>query len=182
MTRIIQQADFSEDRIRRFWSYVDIRGEDECWPWTRSKTGDGYGQFYIGNLSGSKKSAYAHIFAFVVSGGVIKDGEEICHSISCITRLCCNPKHLRADTHRANVLDMIEVKFLKFGFRRKAKLYNQGLGQPQGERHPQAKLTSEEVKEIRESSQSNASLARAYKVNAKTISRIKHRQLWKHLK
>lgn len=39
MTRIHRNGDL----WTRFWSRVDERGQDECWPWTGTKNNRGYG-------------------------------------------------------------------------------------------------------------------------------------------
>jgi hypothetical protein len=62
---------------KRFWSKVDVQGEDECWLWTAKKNRYGYGEF---NLDNVRRSAQAYVIAyerveFVVMTGVI-DGHE----------------------------------------------------------------------------------------------------------
>jgi len=32
---------------QRFWSKVDKRGPDECWPWTAASIPGGWGYFYL---------------------------------------------------------------------------------------------------------------------------------------
>jgi len=44
----------------RFWSHVDLRTDEECWPWTASRHPDGYGQFVVGaSPVGAHRIAYA---------------------------------------------------------------------------------------------------------------------------
>jgi hypothetical protein len=43
----------------RFWSRVDVRGPDECWPWMAA-TVKGYGQ-----LSVMGRNEYAHRIAYM---------------------------------------------------------------------------------------------------------------------
>jgi hypothetical protein len=84
----------------RFWRLVDVRGADECWPWTG--TADrGYGK-YEDTATGRRASA--HRFAYELSKGPIPDGRSLdhtCHDASvcdlksdCPHRGCCNPAHL----------------------------------------------------------------------------------------
>jgi hypothetical protein len=88
-------------REQRFWSYVDRKGPDDCWPWTRSKDKTGYGHF--GNGIGGKV-ILAHRQAFLFAGGVVtKEKPYVLHS--CDFRPCCNPAHLRAGTHKENMQD-----------------------------------------------------------------------------
>lgn len=78
-----------------FWSRVDKSGE--CWLWTGSTRGQGYGQCTIGH----KKQGYAHRFAYELTYGPIPAGKVIDHT--CHVRLCCNPTHLRAVDHKQNM-------------------------------------------------------------------------------
>lgn len=92
----------------RFWSKVDRRGPDECWPWKAGRT-VGYGRFFNG-----MRDVAAHRFAYELVIGPIPEGlilDHLCHDHSCPIpgfdcphRACCNPSHLRPATHRENVL------------------------------------------------------------------------------
>lgn len=46
--------------LRRFWRNVAIRRKDECWPWTGTLDGKGYGIFSMdGRLLIASRAAYA---------------------------------------------------------------------------------------------------------------------------
>lgn len=93
----------------RFWSKVDRRGSDECWPWLTHVTKHGYGRFsYLG------KSVASHRFAYEFLVGTIPDGlviDHICHTRdasckggdTCLHRRCTNPAHMRPETSEINV-------------------------------------------------------------------------------
>jgi hypothetical protein len=83
--------------VARFWSKVDKRGPDECWPWLGATT-KGYGQFKLGG-----RTLRAHRVAVTLSGTPIPPKLVIDHE--CRNRRCCNPEHLRAVTNRKNVLE-----------------------------------------------------------------------------
>lgn len=86
--------------IERFWSRVERRGADECWPWCgvvlRST---GYGQFTI---AGKRHSAHRLVYELAV--GPIPDGLTIDHvkARGCSGGACVNPAHLEAVTMAEN--------------------------------------------------------------------------------
>ncbi len=82
----------------RFWSRVDIRGDDECWLWTRPPTNNGYAVF-----SANYQSAYAHRVAYQLGRGrIVPSFLVVDHR--CGNRLCMNPYHLKAVKERVNIL------------------------------------------------------------------------------
>lgn len=95
-----------------FWAKVDRRGPDECWPWTASKNGTGYGLFGV-TVNGRTTSRRAHRIAWELTIGPIPVGLEvdhICHSWGprcelgdqCPHRGCCNPAHMRIVSNLVN--------------------------------------------------------------------------------
>jgi hypothetical protein len=76
------------DRESLFWPKVDIRADDQCWPWTRSFDRRGYGQFYMGGYKTS-----AHRAAWIFAHGDIEGELTVDHL--CFNTACCNPAHLR---------------------------------------------------------------------------------------
>ena len=85
----------------RFWSKVDIQGEDACWLWQASKGAHGYGQYrYQGTID------KAHRVAWMISTGeTVPEGRWVLHS--CDNRLCVNPRHLRLGTADDNVSESV---------------------------------------------------------------------------
>lgn len=101
----------TQEMIDRFWPKVDVRGPDECWPWTARKTQQGYGDFWV---SKAKQHYRAHRFAYELLVGEIPkhlpDLDHTCHNGEdcdlnelCPHRACCNPNHLEPVTHRENI-------------------------------------------------------------------------------
>ena len=94
------------NRTRDFWSLVDHRGSDECWPWLGALN-RGYGRF-------GRNALLAHRVTYQEMVGPIPDGLELdhtCHSFdetcvggeSCQNRRCVNPAHLELVTHHENM-------------------------------------------------------------------------------
>lgn len=84
-----------------FWTRVDRRGPDECWPWTASRqTGGGYGVF-----TREGRTKYAHRAALEEAiGRPLAAGEFACHT--CDNPPCCNPAHLFVGSALDNHRDM----------------------------------------------------------------------------
>lgn len=88
-------------RAELFWKSVQVRGVDECWPWTRHKTRDGHGM-----VSVRCHWTTAHRFAWELYTGVRPEHSDfIMHT--CDNPPCCNPAHLVLGNHQANMADMV---------------------------------------------------------------------------
>lgn len=83
------------DPIARFWSCVDR--SDGCWTWTGPRNSQGYG---LPCILGEHRAAHAVSYSLAV--GSVPPGLELDHL--CRNRLCVNPAHLEAVTHRTNML------------------------------------------------------------------------------
>lgn len=133
----------------RFWKKVDrSAGDDSCWPWMGYRVPRGYGYFTPG--AGAKKD-WAYRWAWRLTHGDIPAGLEVCHK--CDNPPCCNPAHLFLGTHAENMEDMAKKGRWKpravptgdaHHMRRCPELVKRG------EENQTAKLTEEQVKEIRQ--------------------------------
>lgn len=87
--------------VAAFWSRIERRGEQECWPW-RGSTANGYGDLRFG---GGK--AKAHRLALEIDlGRELADGKFACHT--CDNPICCNPSHLYEGDAATNARDMVD--------------------------------------------------------------------------
>lgn len=84
-----------------FWPHVDRSGgPDACWPWTRGRFDNGYGQV---PMPAGYSPLRAHRVALVLTCGE-PDGHKLaCHH--CDNRICCNPAHLYWGTQKQNLGD-----------------------------------------------------------------------------
>lgn len=81
-----------------FWSKVDRRGADECWPWLAYRTAEGYGRFNVDR----RRPENAHRIAYRLLVGPIPQGLTLDHL--CRNRGCVNPAHLEPVSRGENVL------------------------------------------------------------------------------
>jgi len=90
----------------RFWSHVDRRGPDECWPWIGSSFNNkGYGRLPERQGPGVRKSLLAHRLAYQFSTTEpIPKSRCVLHR--CDYRKCCNPRHLFLGSIKDNNQDM----------------------------------------------------------------------------
>ena len=81
---------------RRFWEKVARDPDTDCWEWTASRSGIGYGRYgYEG------RTGYAHRYSYEIHTGPIPPDREIDHL--CDNRGCVNPAHLTLATRQENM-------------------------------------------------------------------------------
>ena len=145
----------------RYWKKVDVRGDDECWPWLASKKGLGYGMF---------RTTYpetAHRTAWRLANGEIPDGLHVLHK--CDVPECQNPNHLFVGTNAENTADKV------------AKGRCSRLVRP-GEENPNSKLTAEQVRIARYwkslGNMTRTRIAKHFGIGNSQMSRILNNQSW----
>jgi hypothetical protein len=132
-----------------------------CWLWTACTDDKGYGRIRHGG-----KEYAAHRLSYELFVGPIPPGEGYhgtCVMHLCDTPGCVCPEHLTLGTNLDNILDM----------RAKGR-------DTKGEERYNAKLTEEDVANIKKDTRYQYVIAAQYGVNQSQISRIKNDRRWRH--
>lgn len=153
----------------RFWPKVDRNGPiptacpelGPCWLWTAAVDEHGYGKLSGGGHDG--RMLRAHRVSYELRFGPVPPELRVLHR--CDNPPCVNPDHLFTGTMAANAADMVARG-------RSAS----------GERHSQAKLTADQVEEIRrlvaEGQLSQEAIGARFGVRGPAISRIATGKRW----
>lgn len=145
---------------------VSVGGPDDCWPWSGSVDGGGYGTI-SNRLGRGHAPEKTHRVAWEIANGTVPDG-HVLHT--CDNPPCCNPAHLFIGTPFDNADDR----------ERKGR---GGDRRVYGERHGMAKLSIRDVLSIIKEVEcdSMGSVARKYSVSRKTIYNILRGKVWSHV-
>ena len=145
--------------LNRFWSKVNIKGTNDCWIWLGAKHLNNYGAF-----SSNHVIYLAHRFAYEISKYPIPKGKWVLHT--CDNPSCVNPNHLFLGNCQLNHDDMVSKKRSTVG-----------------EKNPSAKLSLEQVKEIKHlylsSKITQKVLADRYLIHPQQVFNIIHNISWK---
>lgn len=176
------KINLTEKDIARFWSKVSRGATDACWEWRASRNGQGYGEFGLRD-----RNVKAHRVSYVIANGSIQDDLDVLHT--CDNPPCCNPAHLFQGTHTDNMQDMLHKgrHGLKSHPERAARGERHGIhthieSRPRGEKNGNAKLTIEQVAQIRELRKQGVLqrvLATMFGVSVSEISLIDRGEHWK---
>lgn len=146
---------YDSDDVARFHRHIDKTGD--CWLWLKAKDKNGYGFFKL-----ARKMIKAHRFMWQLLHGPIDRSLQVCHH--CDNPPCVNPDHLFVGTCQDNRDDQT----------RKGRNLT-------GTRNPAAKLTDDDVREIRflyDSGWTQQTIADAYGVAQAHISQICLGRCW----
>lgn len=135
--------------------------ESGCQIWTAGTTRSGYGVMYHDG-----KLKYAHRLSWEEANGESAGGRVICHK--CDTPSCINPTHLYAGSHKDNASDMMRR--------------GRNRGQfGKGEKSHKAKLTNEQVIEIRAANGTHREIGARFGIAHTVVTQIKNRKAWGHV-
>lgn len=153
--------------ITRFWSTLDQKGVDECWPWLGAiDQSYGRGKFVIERACENlKRTLQAPRIAYAIHYERDPYPDDVLHN--CNNANCVNPHHLRLGDAVDNSADSIAAGT-----------------QVCGEDVHLAKLTNASVRDIKIALMNDISvedLARDYKVDSRAIRRIREGATWRHI-
>ena len=138
---------------------IAVSGPDDCWAWTGSRDGKGYGKIGIG-----KADWRVTRLVMALEGHKLAADLNVCHH--CDNPPCCNPAHLFLGTDADNTADRL----------RKGRTL-----QRRGTMNPRAKLTPEMVRQIRNSPLGHRRLAKALGLGRTTIRDARSGRNWSHI-
>lgn len=149
------------DRLAWFTKRPDGDGQDECWLWTGTRDGDGYGRIHWRG-----RDQQAHRMALQLRLGRDLRADEVTRHRATCSKLCVRPTHLQPGTIGDNNRDNIEAGRHAFG-----------------ERSGTAKLTEEQARLIREGGeeQNFEATGRVYGISGRHVANIVRGRTWKHL-
>lgn len=150
--------ELTPQQIERFWSYINKT--TNCWLWTGTTTG----RYTRAAFCVANNMYYAARLMYFLHTGDDPQVKRVCHT--CDNVICVNPAHLWLGSPTENNHD------------RDAKGRHVPL---QGESNGEAKLTEDNIRIIRESTQPQRTLAKLYSVSQSTIWRARNTH-WKHVR
>lgn len=165
----------------RFWSKVNKDGAmrpnmtTQCWDFVSGGTSKRYGLF---SFQGEQDGAHRWSYRIEHKLTEIPEGLQVCHK--CDNTLCVRPDHLFLGTPLQNMQD----KDAKGRGNYTAWRLEKPERQPRGERVNTAKLTAQDVINIRTrrgDGEPLLDIADDYNITRTQVSRIYLRQAWKHI-
>jgi hypothetical protein len=145
---------------QRLMAKAKVNAETGCWDWTGGTVTGGYGSIWHNG-----KTRRAHRVAYQVFCGPVTDAQDVCHK--CDNPGCINPAHLFAGTTAENIADM---------FAKGRNSCSRGSDQHL------SKLTENDVVAIRSAEGiTQRELAKRYGVHLTVISKVRRREIWKHI-
>jgi hypothetical protein len=142
----------------RFWTYV-AKSDDGCWNWIGHRSEKGYGLLAV-----HAKPFRAHRLSWIIHRGMMPDGAQVLHR--CDNPACVRPDHLFLGDNAANHAD-------KIGKNRQRAARGEAVGS--------ARLSADDVRNIRASTEGPTALSRRYSMSVGHIDKIRRRMKWRHI-
>lgn len=149
----------------RLWARTSPEPNTGCWLWFGASDPRGYGSMKVHGAM-----VAVHRASFRLHFGEDPAERVVCHR--CDVPACVNPEHLFLGTAADNVADM-----MRKGRHRVSATPNIVAG----ESHPGAKLTADQVREIRASKEPHTHIARRMGVSFSNVFAIRKGKKWRHI-
>lgn len=163
--RTLTAADITGDIVNRFWAKVSKADHPKgCWEWTGAGVGNGPG---YGVIKIAGKTYNTHRVSWLMHFGDIPAGLMVCHR--CDNRVCVRPDHFFLGTGKDNAQDAAS----------KGRMFR-----AQGELGANAKLTDQQVLEIRQlaaDGMSSREIGERFGMFRTSISDVVSGRSWAHL-
>ncbi len=144
--------------------------ENDCWNWTGARISPKSSKFRYGTLNvGKGKTELVHRLAYTLWIAKIPFGLFVCHK--CDNPACFNPDHLFVGDNQDNMRDKVK----------KGRSYT---GDHKGENNAAAKLTTEQVQDIKQlltDGMKYKFIAEKYGITSAAVSAIKNEDRWGHI-
>ncbi|WP_082549806.1 HNH endonuclease signature motif containing protein [Mesorhizobium sp. Root157] len=157
--KVKQHQNHGLSLIERLMARCDDTGS--CWEWTGSADSKGYGRLNLGDTP-----ILVHRASWEAFRGPIPEGMFVCHR--CDNPRCFRPEHLFLGDQQMNMDDKMSKKRHRYGVSR-------------GADHGCAKLTEQQVRDIRASSGPSRIIAERFGISGRQVRDIRALKVWKHL-
>lgn len=148
--------------LQRFNQKWEPEPDSGCHIWNGSRCSGGYGNLKIGGKKG--RAVASHRISWEIHRGPVPKGLCVLHR--CDVKACVNPEHLFLGTQDDNMADM----------KRKGRAKTK-----HGVENNRAKLSENDIAEIRASSELRCVLAKRFGIARSTVSKIRVGTIWAHL-
>lgn len=138
----------------RFWAKVN-KSDNDCWLWLANHDREGYGFIKV-----NKKMRRATHIAYELTFGEFDRSLFVLHR--CDVPACVRPEHLFLGTNKINMIDCSN----------KGRI-------AKGSRNGNSKLTSDQVRMIRESSKTQRELTKQFNISKGQVYHIQREIHWK---
>ncbi len=174
ITETVRPVNLTPRQVENFWKKIK-KGTtpDACWEWLGYKDTNGYGKCGTAH----RKIALAHRVAYVLTNGEPPtDKPFLLHK--CDNPGCVNPLHIFPGTQADNIADMIKK-------RRNNQWARQSRPEDfRGEKNCRAKMTPEqviEIRKLRESGKTLIRIAERFQMSIPGVHHIINRKCWNHI-